>query len=106
MKCQRQPLDVKIKGAAEIMRDPLCDAGGEIFLCIRADCVEYRDHNDKCARKLKNGNFVIARGGKHKPVQPSVNGPGLQNVVQYNFQRPGFKQVSNALADYSKQTQA
>ena len=58
---QRHSLNVEIERAAQIVGDPLADAGREVFFCVGANRVQRAMAQHRHAGEIQDGEFVGAR---------------------------------------------
>ncbi len=67
---ERQPLDVGIERAPQVVHHPLADAGGQIFLGVRTDRSDDGDHQRRDRSQLQNSEAAVARRGKQGLAVP------------------------------------
>ena len=56
---QRQPLNMIVKSSAQIVRDPLADARGQIFFGVRTNRPENGNRGDRSKGKIQDGKLTV-----------------------------------------------
>ena len=81
------------------MHHPLADAGRQVLLGVGADRADQRNRNDCRNGKVQRGGLVGAEPGDDVALHPVRQGFAADDVVEDDFQRPGFEQVGERFAE-------
>ena len=95
---ERQTLYALVQKEPEIVRDPLADAGRQIFFDVGADAADDRDEHDHGERELQERRLAAAEGADDGRVEQSGQAFTLQDVVDDDFQGPRLEHVGQRLA--------
>ena len=99
---EREPLDVRVQRSAQIMHDPLADAGGNVFFAVGTERVEDGDDEDGDGGIAQDVQTILADRMVDEVVQPAGAGLGSDYVVENDFERPRLQQVRDAFADHGE----
>ena len=104
VKGERKPLNVGIKNAPEVVRDPLADAGCDVLFDVRADGVENGDSEHGDGGEFEDRVFIGAGHIGNEVVQPTVRGLfRLQNAIEDNLDGPGVQQIGDTFAGHRRE---
>lgn len=92
-------VNVLIESAAQIVHDPLADAGGEIFFSIRTDRADDGDDGHGKDGEVEHGVLIVTGDAGDDAGEPGRQGLGLEEVVDDDFERPGVEQVGDCFAE-------
>src|ERR1700748_2037739 len=89
-----------IKGAPQIVCHPLAYAGSEVFFGVRTDGADHCNSSNRGDREIQDGELVVSERRRNKSLEPNWQFLRLQDVVDYNLDRPRFQNVTECLAQY------
>jgi hypothetical protein len=69
----------------------MADAGGQVLLAIRRNCIQNRNGHDRNAGKLYCGKLVSPQKSVDEMRQIGLSGMVLKNLIQYDLERPGLQ---------------
>jgi len=95
---ERQPLHVRVDRAAQIVGDPLPDAGGQVLFGIGRNRVENGDQQNGDAGELHGREFVGAEDVLDEERNARFAGASFEYFIEDDLQRPRLKQVGNGFA--------
>src|ERR1051325_3618800 len=94
---------MRVKGASQVVHDPLADTGGEGFLRVETHRVEQSEGAACSSGKFQVGKLVLTNNPNDEVVQPAMHWPRAQHIIKHNLERPGLKQVGGAFSRYCNQ---
>jgi hypothetical protein len=99
---KRQPLNVVINGASDIVRSPLSDRGHVTFK-IGTDRVDDRDHAHGDDRKIQDGVLVSVEEGVRRCSQPTGHSVSCEHVIQNDLKWPRLQHIRDGNSQYGEQ---
>src|SRR5205807_8504045 len=103
MKRQRQPLDVSIEGAPQVVGHPLAYTGGEILFGIGRNRIKNGDGKHGDTGELDRGKLIGPQKTVNQAGEVKFSSVGTKNFVQHNLERPRLQKIAYGLSQHGQQ---